>query len=409
MLALQAKKRHVSFHTPGHKQKGWDITELSFSDNLSSPHGCIARAQEDIARILGANKSFILTDGSTAGVLSMLLSAKTLGITRIAVCENSHKSVFNGMSLLRLTPTVLNKRTKGGIPAPVCVEDFQGIEADAILLTSPDYYGNIPDLEAIRAYCDRTGKLLLVDGAHGGHLHFNKRLYAGTYADLWVDGVHKSLPAFTQGAIVSARMEALASALERSVDVFRTTSPSYPIMASVEYAVKYPANEPLARMATEWEKTCDRLYFGGDWTKLCALFGENANTVHALLQRDGIFAEFCDENVVNFYLSPATKKGDFLRLKKRLCSLFEKFPYKRVKDVPAPVLLQENGETEWIPLEKSIGQVCAENCGLFPPCTPLLRKGERITQEKVRLLQEADNVFGLQENKISVFTKQNEE
>jgi len=193
------------------------------------------------------------------------------------------------------------------------------------------------------------------------------------------------------------------------VDVFRTTSPSYPIMASVEYAVKYPANEPLARMATEWEKTCDRLYFGGDWTKLCALFGENANTVHALLQRDGIFAEFCDGNVVNFYLSPATKKGDFLRLKKRLCVLFEKFPYERVKDVPAPVLLQENGETEWIPLEKSIGQVCAENCGLFPPCTPLLRKGERITQEKVRLLQEADNVFGLQENKISVFTKQNEE
>ncbi|MBE7084684.1 MAG: hypothetical protein E7368_01355 [Clostridiales bacterium] len=409
MLALQAKKRHVSFHTPGHKQKGWDITELSFSDNLSSPHGCIARAQEDIARILGANKSFILTDGSTAGVLSMLLSAKTLGITRIAVCENSHKSVFNGMSLLRLTPTVLHKRTKDGIPAPVCVEDFQGIEADAILLTSPDYYGNIPDLEAIRAYCDRTGKLLLVDGAHGGHLHFDKRLYAGTYADLWVDGVHKSLPAFTQGAIVSARTEALASALERAVDVFRTTSPSYPIMASVEYAVKYPANEPLARMATEWEKTCDRLYFGGDWTKLCALFGENANTVHALLQRDGIFAEFCDGNVVNFYLSPATKKGDFLRLKKRLCSLFEKFPYTRVEDVPTPVLLQKNGETEWIPLEKSIGQVCAENCGLFPPCTPLLRKGERITQEKVRLLQEADNVFGLQENKISVFTKQNEE
>ena len=104
MLVSQAKKGHISFHTPGHKQTGWDITELSYSDNLSSPHGCIARAQEDIARILRAYKSFILTDGSTAGVLSILFSAKLLGVKRVGVCENSHKSVFNGISLLGLTP-----------------------------------------------------------------------------------------------------------------------------------------------------------------------------------------------------------------------------------------------------------------------------------------------------------------
>ena len=409
MLALQTKKRHISFHTPGHKQKGWDITELSFSDNLSSPHGCIARAQEDIARILGANKSFIITDGSTAGVLSMLFSAKSLGVKRIAVCENSHKSVFNGIALLSLTPVVVDKRTKNAIPLPVSVEDFQNVEADAILLTSPDYYGNIPDLEAFRRYCDNTGKLLLIDGAHGGHLHFEKTVYAGTYADLWVDGVHKSLPALTQGAIVSARTESFAHALEKGVDVFRTTSPSYPIMASVEYATKYPRNEELEHLATLWETSCDRIYFGGDWTKLCALFGKSAITVHALLQKEGIFAEFCDGNVIGFYLSPATKKKDFFRLQKRLHVLFEKYPYEQVQDTPTPVLLQKSGEKEWIPLEKSIGQVCAENCGLFPPCTPFIRVGERITREKITLLQEADNVFGLQENKISVFTKENEE
>ena len=408
MLASQ-KKRHISFHTPGHKQNGWDITELSFSDNLSSPHGCIARAQEDIAHILGAHKSFILTDGSTAGVLSMLFSAKNLGVKRIAVCENSHKSVFNGISMLSLAPVVVDKRTKNAIPLPVSVEDFQNVEADAILLTSPDYYGNVPDLEAFRKFCDNTGKLLLIDGAHGGHLHFEKAIYAGTYADLWVDGVHKSLPALTQGAIVSARTEKLAHALEKGVDVFRTTSPSYPIMASVEYAVKYPRNEELESLATKWEETCDRLYFGGDWTKLCALFGKSANQVHTLLQREGIFAEFCDGNVIGFYLSPATKKKDFFRLQKRLHSLFEKYSYEKVQDVPAPVILQKSGEKEWVSLEKSVGQVCAENCGLFPPCTPLIRLGERITKEKITLLQEADNVFGLQENKISVFTKENEE
>jgi riboflavin kinase/FMN adenylyltransferase len=64
---------------PGHQTGQWDITELSFSDNLSAPRGCIAEAEADIATILGAYKSFILTDGSTSGVLSMLYAAKMLG------------------------------------------------------------------------------------------------------------------------------------------------------------------------------------------------------------------------------------------------------------------------------------------------------------------------------------------
>ena len=106
MLRAHACENHISFHTPGHKVGEWDITELSFSDNLSCPRGCIAEAGRDIATILGATKSFILTDGSTAGVLSMLQAAKSLGVKTIAVCEASHKSVFNGCMVLGLTPLV---------------------------------------------------------------------------------------------------------------------------------------------------------------------------------------------------------------------------------------------------------------------------------------------------------------
>jgi arginine/lysine/ornithine decarboxylase len=89
--------------------------------------------------------------------------------------------------------------------------------SDALFITSPDYYGNVADYQELRAYCDKEGKLLLVDGAHGGHLHFDKELYAGSYADIWVDGVHKSLPCYTQGAVVSARNEKLAEALEENL------------------------------------------------------------------------------------------------------------------------------------------------------------------------------------------------
>ncbi len=70
------KRKHISFHTPGHKCTEYDLTELSFSDNLASPVGCIAQAQKDIAEILGAAASFILTDGSTSGVYAMLHAAR---------------------------------------------------------------------------------------------------------------------------------------------------------------------------------------------------------------------------------------------------------------------------------------------------------------------------------------------
>ena len=409
MLSAHRHGKHISFHTPGHKRKGWDITELTYSDNLSCPQGCILEAERDIAEILGANASFILTDGSTSGVFSILYAARGLGVKRVAVCAASHKSVFNACAVVGITPLVYPQKTKGKIPYLRTMyalnEEFPQIfsAADALLFTSPDYYGNIAELSAIRRYCDEHKKLLLIDGAHGGHLHFDRQLYAGEYADIWVDGVHKSLPAFTQGAVVSARDNHTAEALRRAVEVFRTTSPSYPIMASVEYAVKYPKNSKLGALATDFEKSEQRIYFGGDWTKLCAVFGENAFAVQKELENQGIYAEFCDGNAVVFYLSPATKIREFRALTKKLAALFQKYPLTALLEDPPSVYKKAAGETEWTDLGLAEGRVCANMCGLFPPCTPLLVVGEVITKEKIRLLQKAEQVFGLYENKILVF------
>ena len=421
MLDAQAKKEHASFHTPGHKRKGWDITELSYSDNLSSPKGCILEAERDIAEILGAYKSFILTDGSTCGVFSMLFAAKTLGIKTVAFCEASHKSIYNGCLALGLTPLPYPQKTRNKIPfAPTMSalnEEFSAIleKADALFLTSPDYYGNAADLRGAREYCNAHGKLLLVDGAHGGHLHFEKSLHANGFADMWVDGVHKSLPAFTQGAVVSAS-ECCAEALRGGVDVFRTTSPSYPIMASVEYAVKYPRNKALEKEVRACVLENSRLYQNDDWTKLCATFGAAAFEVEKILESEGVFAEFCDGNVLTFYLSPATTMQEFTRLKARLTELFARFPLggalheavaketgkKEVDCVPAPVVFEKNAATEWVELCAAVNRICAYNCGLFPPCTPLISVGEKISAEKIELLLKANNVFGLSEGKILV-------
>ncbi|MBE7086054.1 MAG: aminotransferase class I/II-fold pyridoxal phosphate-dependent enzyme [Clostridiales bacterium] len=423
MLQENAEKQHLSFHTPGHKVGAWDITELSFSDNLACPRGCILQAETDIARILGAEKSFLLTDGSTCGVLSMLYVAKSVGVRKIAVCRSTHKSFYNGCSLLGLTPLTYAPYEDEKIPFPptmsVLKSDFAEIleQADALFLTSPDYYGNVADLRNIREYCDQTGKLLLIDGAHGGHLHFDKKLYAGGYADLWVDGVHKSLPALTQGAVVSAKNAVLAEKLQEAVGIFRTTSPSYPIMASVEYAVKYPRNNELEIAVKAYAKTSPRLLLKEDWTKLCAVFGGDAFAVEEELQARGIYPEFCDGNVIMFYLSPATKKEEFDGLRVALNELFIKYPLhgskikeKGFQSAPVPFVLDKNANTEWVEMENAVGEICAADCGLFPPCTPLIARGERITEEKINLLHKAGNVFGLSDGKIlTVKTPKSEE
>ena len=385
MLNAQ-KGKHLSFHTPGHKQKGFDITELSYSDNLACPRGCIAQAEKDIAAILGASKSFILTDGSTLGVFSMLHAAKALGVKKVFVIEPAHQSVYNACAVLGL----IILTTKSG--------------ADAILCTSPDYYGKVAELSKLRAHCEKEQKLLLVDGAHGGHLHFDKGVYAGAFADFWVDGVHKSLPALTQGAVVSARTEMQAAALGDAVKLFRTTSPSYPIMASVEYAVKYPRNERLEKLVRAYALSQERVRVQGDWTKLCASFGKSAFEAEKFFESKGVFAEFCDGETVCFYLSPATKISEFKKLCRLLEIAFEKYPFEPVQRNPAPFVLKETAG-EWVELIKSENRVCAANCGLFPPCTPLIKKGEKITKEKIELLEKANNVFGLNDGKIYVHKK----
>ncbi len=409
MLKRSAKKPHLSFHTPGHKRGKWDLTELSYTDNLSAPTGCIREAEEDIARVLGAEKSFILTDGSTCGVFSALYAAKRLGAKKIALSTASHKSLFHGCELLGLTPLVFESKTdERGIPLPpdlnaLRAELADGLEeADGIFLTSPDYYGNIPDLAAFRSFCDERGKLLLIDGAHGGHLHFDRR-HAGNYADIWIDGVHKSLPALTQGAVVSAKKEKCAATLREGVERFRTTSPSYPIMASVEYAVKYPKNPTLEKEVRAFAGACERAIVNEDWTKLCILFGENAFSAQAALEKRGIYPEFCDGNIVELYLSPATKARSFRKLRRTLAGIMQKHPYiakRSVQRNPAPLLCVSNLPTEWVNLEEAAGRTCARACGLFPPCTPLLSVGERITEEKIALLLQAVHVYGLTDKKI---------
>ncbi len=402
-LKNAATKKHLSFHTPGHKVARWDVTELSYSDCLADPKGCILQARTDLEKIVGAKGSEILTDGSTSGVYALLYLWKEKGVKRIALSPFSHVSAFRACALFGLQPVLLEGQTALSQPTVAQMEQALS-EADALFLTSPNYYGTIADLAAARALCDRQNKPLIVDGAHGGHLHGLPQ-YAGKYADGWVDGVHKSLPALTQGALVSVNNAALVEDFRRIVPLFRTTSPSYPVMASVEYALKYPRNLSLEKAAAAFaQRYGHRIYSGGDWTKLVVLFGAASCKAEKWLEERGIYAEFCDGKYLLFYLSPATKKREFAYLVKKLTEAFSLFPVEEeVAPVASPIITQQDAPAEWIEIDNAVGRVAASDFGLFPPCLPLCVKGQMIDGQTVEKMIRAKHTFGTKDGKIRVY------
>ncbi|MDE7453791.1 MAG: aminotransferase class I/II-fold pyridoxal phosphate-dependent enzyme [Clostridia bacterium] len=429
-----------TFHIPGHKDKGefkklfpvsaMDVTELPYSDNLHNPEEVIASAQRDIAEILGAGASFITTDGSSSGVYALLFAAAQRG-NKIIVMRNSHQSVWTGCRLLGLEPLIVQGEEVEGL---LCFPDLEEIEkliaADpkiaGVLVTSPDYYGKIAPLDKLSEITKNYNRLLLVDEAHGAHLAFgDKKGYAGLYADAWVDGAHKTLPTLTQGAIVSVNNGEIYPYIRDGIDTFRTTSPSYPIMASVEYGVKYYANYPLkiqnAKFAVEsFLKECEGvlpMVVHDDYTKLlldCKPLDISAETVLSMLEGRGTYAELCDGRYILFYLSPMIELGELRDLKRKLVSITDNKKlagtYKENPPIPSADRSYSfqyalKKPCELVELEDAIGRMCAKNAGVNPPCIPVIVAGEMVTAAAVRTLEGAKHTFGVVDGKIYVVKK----
>lgn len=427
-------------HMPGHKNLGEfkshfpvsaiDLTELDITDDLSCPKSVIKKAQEDLAEITGAKRAYITTDGSSSGVMAMLFVAAAYG-NKIIVPRNSHKSVFNACRLLNLEPVIVQGADENGVLTPPPAELIETLVVNDVniagmIITSPDYYGNIAPLEKYAEILKKYERLLLVDGAHGSHLvlNENKEGYAGLFADMWVDGVHKSLPVLTQGALVCVGNEKLIVRAEEALSVFRTTSPSFPIMASVEYGVKYFINNPkyLARalnLVSELRAglTGITLYPSADWTKFAVDFkplGISPYLAEEIFQKKGIYPEFNDGRYILFYLSPSIEPFHVSEFKNTLlwvCAQKKlQGTYKDVPPVPAAdrtysFLYAYRQKTEWVPLKEAAGRMCADNAGVTPPCLPVIIAGEMVSEQAVDVLLKAHSTFGVVGGKIKVVKK----
>ncbi|PQP85351.1 amino acid decarboxylase [Paenibacillus sp. PCH8] len=224
-----------------------DVTEITGTDDLHHPEGVIKEAQELAADCFGAEESFFLVGGSTVGNLSLLLTVCDEPNCIVLVQRNVHKSVIHGLMLAGARAVFLEPWVDpaSGLAVMPSVETVQAAvqsypEAKGVLVTLPNYYGMGADLTPIAKVCHAAGMPLLVDEAHGAHYGQHPKLPVSALscgADGVVQSTHKMLTAFTMGAMLHIQGPRLnRSLLRQRLAMVQSSSPSYPVMASLDLA-----------------------------------------------------------------------------------------------------------------------------------------------------------------------------
>lgn len=252
-LTAYAKEDNYPFHMPGHKKNTEllpagnpveiDITEIDGFDNLHDAHGILKDAMERCARMYGADRSFFLVNGSTCGLLSGIAACVKRG-DRVLVARNCHKSVYHAIAVNDLTPVYLYPEEDEyglscGIP-PETVERMLELYPDArlVILVSPTYEGIVSDIAEAARIIHKRNIPLLVDEAHGAHFGFHPGFPETAVrkgADLVIQSVHKTLPAFTQSALLHKKgMLVPDDRLRDWLSVYQSSSPSYLLMAGTD-------------------------------------------------------------------------------------------------------------------------------------------------------------------------------
>ena len=243
------KKDIYPFHMPGHKRQAewiinpykYDISEISGFDDLHNAKEMLKKLQERLALIYKCKYACLSVNGSTCGILAGIFSVIDNGDT-ILISRNCHKAVYNGIFLRKANAEYIYPQLDAttGITLdinPRSVENLlrQNRNIKAVVITSPTYEGVISDIEAIADVVHKYGGILIVDAAHGAHIFPDKE----SKADIIVMSLHKTLPSFTQTAVVCVNNSMLFENVRGYINIFETSSPSYLFMAGVEACLDY--------------------------------------------------------------------------------------------------------------------------------------------------------------------------
>jgi len=454
------------YHMPGHKRqacgslpKQWtsvDITEIEGFDNLHQPQGIIKELQEKAATAYGAEESFYLVNGSTAGILTAISAAVPFG-GELLIVRNVHKSVYHAAYLRRLTLRYLYPEMVAGHAVCEAVTAKQVEEAlgkypgvQAVLIVSPTYEGRIADVKAIAGVVHEKGLPLIVDEAHGAHLGFSKDFAINSNrlgADIVINSLHKTLPSLTQTAMLHCNGNYIdREKIWKFLHIYQTSSPSYILMASMEEAIDFASRgqkeydifvslwkNMLERLRTcrvirvlphDFEECREKKQDIGKLVLSVEGTGVSGQAFYdILLDRYHLQMEMaCESFVLAMFTIADTEEGyDRLvqavleidaqlsegELTKRageniICEVGRNAFSLPVLPVAVPFYEAWDAEKEAVLPESAAGRIAGEFINLYPPGVPVVVPGERLTAEVIkqieRYLKEGLNVQGLEQN-----------
>jgi lysine decarboxylase len=260
----------------------------------------------------------------------------------------------------------------------------------------------------------------MVDEAHGAHYPFNKSypapaLQAG--ADAVVNGLHKTLPVLNQGACMHIADTLINNKrISSAYSLLTTTSPSYPIMASMELARHFMEKngenllEQARELSIEFRKKINQIKgikcFGEelksisgvqDFDHLKVLISVEGTELtgykaaELLRQNYRIQVELAETNIILAMVSIFHKREDWERLYTSLKEIAERYsryerqsviveipPYPQVVMSPRQAFLAEKKR---VLLEESVNMIAGEMIAAYPPGIPSVLPGELITSQ----------------------------
>ncbi len=456
-LQKHAQAEPISFHMPGHKGAAiyrehgygvfldrfmdWDITEIPGADNLFQTESIIAETMHRYQTMYHAKKSYLLINGSSTGLIAAIMTAVPRG-GKLIMARNCHKSVLNGVMLaggqpIYAQPELIEDYGISGQVTPMeiarCLREHP--DSNAVLLTSPNYYGICSDIGAIAEIVHGAGKLLIVDQAHGAHLKFfdlycgdNPKAAENLGADIVINSVHKTLAAFTQSAVANLCTERIDPyVFEDKLQMIESTSPSYLLMASLDINADLleKKGETLIR---QWKENLQYFYEKAaelkdlrlmqhpllDDTKInldMSAYGISGLELEAQLIERGIFTELVTGDIVMCMSGIGNRRCDYERLLSALSEIAKQRTFREEKEGESALCkVWDRGKVEQraIPLERervqlleAAGRVCASSVIPYPPGIPLVCPGEvmdeTVVQYVAQLRAAGEKVIGVDE------------
>lgn len=401
-----------------------DVNSMKPLDNLCHPVSVIKDAQQLAAEAFGAKAAFFIVNGATAAVQAMIMSNCKAG-DKVIMPRNVHRSAINALVVCGAIPVYVNPGTNKrlGIPLGMSVADvekaiLENLDAKAVMVNNPTYYGVCSDIKRIVELAHAHGMRVLADEAHGTHFYFGENLPINAMeagADMSAVSVHKTGGSLTQSALLLCNNDINVDYVRQIINLTQTTSGSYLLMSSLDIArknlslngkemfrktlefVEY-AREEINKLGGYYayaEELIDGdAVYDFDRTKLSVHtrdIGLAGIEVYDLLRDDyGIQIEFGD---IGNILAIVTAGDRNLEIERLISALSEikrlhskdpagMFDHEYINpQVVMPPQQAFYSEQISLPIQESNQEICAEFLMCYPPGIPILAPGELITQE----------------------------